>query len=99
MGIRNDGQARARADTIRELAEKLAVAPDELENTVNVFNAACGEGEFDPARLDGKRTHGIDPPKSNWANPIANPPFYGFPMTTHLTFTFGGIKTDTQPGY
>ncbi|MDW8403835.1 FAD-binding protein [Chloroflexus sp.] len=84
------------ADTIRGLAEKLGLDPNKLEATVMEFNAACGPGEWDPARLDGKRTYGIEPPKSNWANPIATPPFYGFPMTTNLTFTFGGLKVDTE---
>jgi tricarballylate dehydrogenase len=27
---------------------------------------------------------------------IETPPFSGFPMTTHLTFTYGGLKVDTQ---
>jgi hypothetical protein len=33
----------------------------------------------DPARLDGKKTEGINPAKSNWANPIDMPPFLRFP--------------------
>src|SRR5262249_6667778 len=35
------------------------------------------------------------PGQSNWANPIDTSPFSDFPMTTHLTFTFGGVKVDT----
>jgi tricarballylate dehydrogenase len=85
------------ADTIRELAEKLGLDPDKLEATVNEFNAACDrETPYNTAVMDGKGARGIDPPKSNWANPIETPPFYGVPMTTHLTFTFGGLKVDTQ---
>ncbi|WP_281689999.1 FAD-binding protein [Pseudonocardia thermophila] len=87
-------QPPAQADTIRGLAEELGLDPAKLEATVNAFNAACGPGEWDPAKLDGKKTTGITPPKSNWANPIAEPPFYGFPMTTNLTFTFGGLEVD-----
>jgi tricarballylate dehydrogenase len=89
-------QPPVQSDTIPGLAEQLGLDPEKLEATVSQFNAACGPGEWDPARLDGKKTEGISPPKSNWANPIDTPPFYGFPMTTHLTFTFGGVKVDTQ---
>ena len=85
------------ADTIGELAEKLGLDPEKLEETVNAFNAACDrETEFNTVVMDGKGTTGIEPPKSNWANPIETPPFYGFPMTANLTFTYGGIKTDTD---
>ena len=84
------------SDTIAGLAEKLGLDPEKLEATVNEFNAACGEGEWDPARMDGKKTSGITPPKSNWAAPIVEAPFSGFPMTAHLKFTFGGLKVDTD---
>ena len=45
-------------------------------------------------RLDGKRTNGLKPDKTNWANPINSPPYYGYPMKANLTFTYGGLKTD-----
>ena len=70
--------------------------PDEAEATVSEFNAACGPGDWDPTKMDGKKTSGITPPKSNWAKPIAEAPFSGFPMTTQLKFTFGGLKVDTD---
>jgi tricarballylate dehydrogenase len=83
------------SDTIAGLAEKLGLDPEKLETAISEFNAACGSGEWDPSRMDGKKTSGITPPKSNWANPIVEPPFSGFPMTAHLSFTFGGLKVDT----
>jgi len=46
--------------------------------------------------MDGKNTSGITPPKSNWANPVTDAPFYGFPMTAHIVFTYGGLKVDTN---
>lgn len=84
------------SDTIAGLAEKLGLDPTKLEVTVSEFNAACSPGEWDPARMDGKKTSGITPPKSNWANPIVEAPFSAFPMTAHLSFTFGGLKVDTD---
>ena len=84
------------ADTIGELATKIGLDPEALKATVREFNAACGEGEWDPARMDNKRTSGIEPPKSNWALPIETPPFHGVPMTANITFTYGGLKVDTE---
>lgn len=90
-------QEPERADTIRELAVKLGCNPDELEKTVAEFNEACDkETPFDLMKLDGKRTRGLSPEKTNWANPIVNAPFYGYPLEAHLTFTYGGVKTNTN---
>ncbi|MBV9594358.1 MAG: FAD-binding protein, partial [Actinobacteria bacterium] len=85
----------AKADTIRDLAAQLGLDADALEQTVNEFNAACGDAEWDPTRYDGKSTTGIAPPKSNWANPISHAPYYGIPVAAAICFTYGGLKTDT----
>jgi hypothetical protein len=84
------------SDTIGGLAENLGLDPTKLEATVNEFNAACGPGDWGPVEMDGRTTLGITPPKSNWANPIVEAPFSGFPMTAQLKFTFGGLKVDTE---
>lgn len=80
--------------TISELAGKLGLDPEKLEHTVEEFNKACNDKPWDTMQFDGKATTGLTPNKSNWANPIATPPFYGFPLKTTLTFTYGGLKTD-----
>lgn len=82
------------SDTIAGLAGKLGLDPAKLEATVDEFNAACGDGEWNPVGMDGKKTSGVTPPKSNWAAPIVEAPFFGYPMTAHLSFTFGGLKVD-----
>lgn len=89
-------QPPEQSDTIGGLAGKLGLDPARLEATVGEFNAACGPGGWDPVKMDGKKTSGITPPKSNWANPIAEAPFSGFPMTAHVSFTFGGLKVDAD---
>lgn len=89
-------QEPVQADSIKELAEKLGVDPDELDKTVLEFNKACNDKEFDLMKLDGKATTGLSPNKTNWANPIDTPPFYGYPLMAHLTFTYGGLKTDLE---
>ncbi|MBV9593087.1 MAG: FAD-binding protein, partial [Actinobacteria bacterium] len=54
----------AKADSIRDLALQLGLDPDALEQTVNEYNAAVNDNDFDPWRFDGKATVGIEPPKS-----------------------------------
>lgn len=89
-----NNQPPEQSDTIAGLAEKLDLDPEKLEATVSEFNAACGPGDWDPSRMDGKKASDITPPKSNWANPITKVPFYGYPMTAHIMFTYGGLKVD-----
>ncbi len=90
----NPDKPPEQADTIAGLAEKLGLDPQKLEATVNEFNEACGPGEWDPTRMDGNETSGIEPPKSNWASPIVEAPYAGFPMTAQVKFTLGGLKVD-----
>lgn len=87
-------QEPEQSDTIEGLAEKLGLDPKELKKTVDEYNAAINDKEFDLMKLDGKRTHGLSPDKTNWANPINKPPYYGYPMKAQLTFTYGGLKCD-----
>ena len=85
-----------RADTIEELADGLGIDKEGTVNTVNNFNAAVQEGEFDPTTLDNMHTEGITPPKSNWAQPLDTPPYLGYAVTCGITFTFGGLKINSQ---
>jgi tricarballylate dehydrogenase len=83
---------KAEAGTIEELAKKLDIDAPGLVSTVEAFNAAVRSGTFNPAVLDGKGTHGIAPPKSNWALALDTPPFVGYAVTCGITFTFGGLR-------
>jgi tricarballylate dehydrogenase len=87
---------KAEADTLGELARKLEIDPAGLERTVTAFNAAVQPGTFNPGILDGKRTLGVTPPKSNWALPLDSPPYVGYAVTCGITFTFGGLRVDTR---
>lgn len=86
---------RVVADTIPELAQRLGIDPAALSETIEEYNRAVQRGIFNPAIKDGKGTHGIQPPKSNWALPLDHPPFVAFPVTCGITFTFGGVRVDT----
>ena len=84
-----------RADTLEELAEKMGLPGGKLAATVAEFNAACGDiSNFQPTALDGVATTGLAPPKTNWARPITEPPFYGYPLRTGVTFTYLGLKVN-----
>ena len=84
------------ADTLQQLAGKLGIPADALGRTVSEFNDAVQAGELDLDRLDGKRTEGIVPAKSNWAMPLDMPPFTAVPVTGGITFTFGGLKCNAD---
>lgn len=80
-------QPPEKADTIEELAEKMHLDPKLLKKTVDEYNAAVNDKEFDLMKLDGKATTGLKVNKTNWASKIEKAPFYGYPMTSNLTFT------------
>lgn len=85
-----------KADTLEELANKLDINKEEFLKTVEDYNQAVQDGQYDPAILDGKGTKGIHPPKSNWALTIDEPPFYAYPVTCGITFCFGAIKANSK---
>jgi len=88
------------ANTLEELAPKLeGVNPDNFLKTVREYNAAVRkEVPFDHTVKDGKGTVGIEPPKSNWAQPLDTPPFDAYATTCGITFTFGGLRIDRETG-
>ncbi len=84
------------ADSVEELAQKLGVDATALSKTVSEFNASIDTSiAYDPNVLDGRAAK-VTPPKSNWANPLETGPFYAYPVTCGITFTFGGLKSDTH---
>ena len=85
---------KVEAESLEELAQGLGIDQEGFLDTVEGFNAAVGEGNFNPTVLDGKGTVGIQPPKSNWALPLDAPPYLGFAVTCGITFTFGGLRID-----
>lgn len=84
------------ASSMRELAAMLQVPPERMEHTIREYNAACQSGVFDPLQLDGLCTTGLAVNKTNWARPLETPPFLAYPVTGGMTFTFGGLKANTD---
>jgi tricarballylate dehydrogenase len=89
---------KVRADTLEELVKKLddVNAPRALE-TIKTYNKAVRTDiPFNPNVKDGRRTEGLAVNKSNWANTIDEAPFEAYAVTCGVTFTFGGLKIDTE---
>ena len=86
-----------KADTLEELADTMGLPAAELRKTIEEFNASCGDTSgFHPTQLDGVTTTGLNPPKTNWARPITDAPFYGYSLRTGVTFTYLGLKVDAS---
>jgi tricarballylate dehydrogenase len=88
------GVTKVTAETFEDLAAELGIDVGRFVTTVKEFNASITSDPFDPTVKDGRRTVGITPPKSNWAQPLDTPPYLGFPVTCGITFTFGGLRID-----
>jgi tricarballylate dehydrogenase len=88
--------SRVTADTLEALAAKMdGVARGRFLETVREYNHSIrSEVPLDRTIKDGRCTVGLPVPKSNWAAPIDEPPFEAYPVTTGITFTFGGIRID-----
>ena len=91
------GATPTTANTIEELAEHLEVNVGSLATTVKEFNKAVVEDrEVNYILHDGRHTERIHPPKTNWAQKIDTPPFTAFAASCGITFTYGGLKINTQ---
>jgi tricarballylate dehydrogenase len=91
------------AESLPELADRIEGRYGSLGfrkvnffRTLDAYNAAVQEGAFNPDILDGKRTVGLRPEKSNWATRLDEPPFQAYAATVGITFTFGGIRINTD---
>ncbi|HEV7819581.1 MAG TPA: FAD-dependent tricarballylate dehydrogenase TcuA, partial [Burkholderiales bacterium] len=89
---------KVRADTLEVLASRMdGVNAEQLLRTIRDYNVAVKTNvAFDPNVLDGRGTDGLAVPKSNWANTIDQGPFEAYGVTCGITFTFGGVKIDTE---
>jgi tricarballylate dehydrogenase len=83
-------------DSLDALAAGMGVDAVALHATIDEFNASIDRAvPFDPTVKDGRAAR-VSPPKSNWALPVETPPFYAFPVTCGITFTFGGLRADVD---
>lgn len=88
------------APTLEGLVEQMeGVDRDGFLTTISQYNASVTtDVPFNPNIKDGRCTHGLQVPKSNWANRIDEGPFEAYAVTCGITFTFGGLKIDEAAG-
>jgi tricarballylate dehydrogenase len=89
---------RHTAHTLEELCAKLEDTDGRAALAeLKAYNAAVRTDiPFDPNVKDGRCTRGLAIPKSNWANTLDTPPFEAYAVTCGITFTFGGLRIDTD---
>ena len=84
------------ADSLEKLVRQLPIDHEEALHGLRDYHAGIGAGHFDPSIRDGLGSKGLNPAKSNWAQPLDTAPFVAYPVTGGITFTFGGVKIDGQ---
>ena len=85
---------KVKAGSLEELASMLeGVNGDAFVKNVQAYNkAVTTDITFNPNVKDGRKTVGLDVPKSNWANLIDEAPYEAYAVTCGVTFTYGGLR-------
>jgi tricarballylate dehydrogenase len=88
---------RVESNSLGELAEELDINVERFLETVNEYNkAVLNDKPFVQYKLDGRRTKGLKPDKTNWAQTIDTPPYRAYAAVCGLTMTYGGLKTNEK---
>ncbi len=82
------------APTLEALIDLLQL-PRQTLVTLARYNDAVVPGLSNRQTLDGCRTQGLQPDKTNWAQRIETAPFLAYPLKPGITFTYLGLKVDT----
>jgi len=93
--VRSDQPPESGADLV-ELGKRLGFDGAAALKTIEEYNRCCREGHFNPTTMDGLSTVGLTPPKSNYAVPLDTAPYHVYPLISANTFTFGGLKVNTN---
>ena len=85
-------------NTLEELVGKLEDTNKENAlQEIQAYNRAVRTDiPVNPNIKDGRCTKDLAINKSNWANTIDTPPFEAYAVTCGITFSFGGLKIDTE---
>ena len=86
------------ANTLEELVAKMDDTDQKAAlDTLKAYNAAVQTHiPFNPNVKDGRCTKNLSVNKSNWANTLDTPPFEAYAVTCGITFSFGGLKINTE---
>jgi len=85
-------------NTLEELVSKLEDTDQKTAlETLKEYNAAVrADIPFNPNVKDGRCTKNLEINKSNWANTLDTPPFEAYAVTCGITFSFGGLRINTD---
>ena len=89
---------RRAGNTLEELVGKLEDTNQEaaLEEIQAYNRAVRTDIPFNPNVKDGRCTRDLNINKSNWAYTIDTPPFEAYAVTCGITFSFGGLKINSD---
>ena len=92
------GATKVTGNSLEELVDRMQdVHHQNFLTTIQEYNDSIKKDvPFDPNIKDGRGTVGLDVPKSNWANTLEKGPFEAYSVGCGITFTFGGLKIDTE---
>jgi tricarballylate dehydrogenase len=84
--------------TLEELVSKLEDTNQEQAlKEIQAYNQAVQTDiPFNPNVKDGRCTENLSINKSNWANTLDTPPYEAYAVTCGITFSFGGLKINTD---
>lgn len=85
-----------KSDSIAGLAKMIGVNETALAGTIRDYNDHITKGKYDPSTLDDCATTNLSPAKSHWALPLDTPPFYSYPLSPGITFTYLGLKVNDE---
>jgi tricarballylate dehydrogenase len=85
-------------NTLEELVGKLEDTDQKAAlKEIQEYNAAVQTDiPFNPNIKDGRGTKNLRINKSNWANTLDTPPFEAYAVTCGITFSFGGLKINSN---
>jgi tricarballylate dehydrogenase len=89
---------RISANTLEDLVAKMDDTDQKTAlDTLRRYNDAVQtQIPFNPNVKDGRCTKGLEVNKSNWANTLDTAPFEAYAVTCGITFSFGGLKINTD---
>jgi tricarballylate dehydrogenase len=89
---------RIAGNTLEELVSRMDDTDQKAAlETLKKYNAAVRTDiPFNPNVKDGRCTENLPVNKSNWANTLDTPPFEAYAVTCGITFSFGGLKINTD---
>ncbi len=97
LAAKYQDKIKVESHSLKELAEEANINVEQFLSTVKEYNEAVQEDKpFVKHRLDGCRTKGLNPDKTNWAQKIDTPPYRAYAVVCGLTMTYGGLKTNEK---